>query len=53
MIAQATDAVHLLEPLYNAVTFVMMAFHTLFTNTRLQPGWWVGLGRCRSSAWWS
>ena len=51
MIAQAADAVHLLEPLYDAVTFVMMAFHTLFKNIGFDPAGGLGLGRCRSSAW--
>ena len=28
---------HLLEPLYDAVTFIMVAFHTLFKNVGLDP----------------
>jgi YidC/Oxa1 family membrane protein insertase len=45
VIPQVTDAVHLLEPLYEAVTFVMMAFHTLFKNIGFNPagGWAWGL----------
>ena len=45
MIPQVSDAVHLLEPLYEAVTFVMMAFHTLFKNIGIDPagGWAWGL----------
>ena len=45
MIPQAIDAVHLLEPLYNAVTFVMVAFHKLFNTIGWNPagGWaWGG-----------
>ncbi len=45
MIPQAIDAVHLLEPLYNAVTFVMVAFHKLFNAIGWNPagGWaWGG-----------
>ena len=54
MIPQAIDAVHLLEPLYDAVTFIMLAFHTLFNVDRLSnPAGGLGLGRRRSSAWWS
>jgi len=45
VIPQVSDAVHLLEPLYEAVTFVMMAFHTLFKNIGMDPagGWAWGL----------
>ncbi len=32
-----THAVQLLEPLYEAVTFIMVAFHTLFKNIGLDP----------------
>jgi YidC/Oxa1 family membrane protein insertase len=38
VIPQAIDAVHLLEPLYSAITFVMMAFHDLFKTIGLSPG---------------
>ena len=41
---QAIHALQLLEPLYNAVTFVMVAFHTLFKTIGLDPAGGVGLG---------
>jgi YidC/Oxa1 family membrane protein insertase len=44
-VTQAIHALQLLEPLYNAITFVMMAFHDLFKNIGLDPagGWaWGG-----------
>ena len=45
MFGPVTHAVQLLEPLYNAVTFVMVAFHTLFNNLGWNPagGWAWGL----------
>ena len=42
---QAIHALQLLEPLYNAITFVMMAFHDLFKKLGMNPagGWaWGG-----------
>jgi YidC/Oxa1 family membrane protein insertase len=44
-VTQAIHALQLLEPLYNAITFVMMAFHDLFKKIGLDPagGWaWGG-----------
>ena len=34
---QAIHALQLLEPLYDAVTFIMKAFHTLFKGLGLDP----------------
>ena len=42
---QAIHALQLLEPLYNAITFVMMAFHDFFKKIGMDPagGWaWGG-----------
>jgi YidC/Oxa1 family membrane protein insertase len=44
-VTQAIHALQLLEPLYNAITFVMMAFHDLFKKIGMNPagGWaWGG-----------
>jgi YidC/Oxa1 family membrane protein insertase len=44
-VTQAIHALQLLEPLYNAITFVMMAFHDFFKKIGLDPagGWaWGG-----------
>ena len=46
-----THVAQLLEPLYSAVTFIMVAFHTLFKTLGLPAASGAAWGRCRSSAW--
>ena len=41
---QAIHALQLLEPLYNAVTFIMLAFHDLLQDDRPGPGRRAGPG---------